>query len=60
MSGSIDINNSVFECIKHVDENGNEFWYAREFQKVLKYGKWDKFCNVINQAMIACQSSKNS
>ena len=28
--------NSVFENIKHIDEFGNEFWYARELSKVLK------------------------
>lgn len=22
--------NSIFENIKHIDENGNEFWEARE------------------------------
>ena len=26
---------SVFESIKHTDEDGGEFWYARELQKVL-------------------------
>ena len=25
----------VFEDIKHIDENGNEYWYARELQKIL-------------------------
>ncbi len=25
--------NSIFENIKHVDEYGNEYWYARNFQK---------------------------
>ena len=29
--------NSIFENIKHIDENGNEFWEARELQKVLEY-----------------------
>ena len=24
------INNNVFESIKHIYENGQEFWYARE------------------------------
>lgn len=27
----------VFESIKHINEYGQEFWYAREFQKVLEY-----------------------
>ena len=25
----------TFENIKHTDENGTEFWYARELQKVV-------------------------
>lgn len=27
----------VFEEIKHIDEYGNEYWYARELSKVLEY-----------------------
>ena len=29
--------NQPFEDIKHIDENGIEFWYARELQSVLNY-----------------------
>ena len=29
--------NSAFENIKHIDENGFEYWFARELQKVLEY-----------------------
>ena len=29
--------NQAFEDIKHIDENGIEFWYARELQSVLNY-----------------------
>jgi DNA-damage-inducible protein D len=29
--------NQTFEDIKHIDENGIEFWYARELQSVLNY-----------------------
>ena len=32
--------NDTFENIKHVDEYGNEFWFARELQKVLEYKDW--------------------
>jgi len=46
-----------FEQIKHVDENGNEFWYARELAPVLKYTKWENFSKVIDRAMLACQNS---
>ena len=27
--------NNTFENIKHIDDYGNEYWYARELQKVL-------------------------
>lgn len=27
----------MFEDIKHIDENGNEYWYARKLMKVLEY-----------------------
>ena len=27
-------NNKTFEDIKHINEDGNEFWYAREFHFV--------------------------
>lgn len=36
-------NESVFENIKHIDENGIEYWEARELQKVLEYKEWRKF-----------------
>ena len=54
---SLEITNSVFEDIKHIDENGNEFWYARELQKALFYKEWRKFSNVIGKAIKACESS---
>jgi len=51
-------NNKTFENIKHIDENGNEYWYARELQKVLDYAKWDKFTNVIDKAITALKGGK--
>jgi len=51
-------NEKTFEDIKHIDENGNEFWSARDLQKVLEYKSWDKFTNVIKRAIIACENSK--
>ena len=52
-----DENNNSFEEIRHVDENGNEFWYARELQEVLGYTKWGNFHKVIKKAMISCENS---
>ena len=53
----MDKNNKSFENIKHIDENGVEFWYARELQTVLNYKEWRKFEGVIEKAKIACENS---
>ena len=54
-----DINNAnkSFEDIKHIDENGIEYWNARELQNVLNYKEWRKFENVINKAKESCKNS---
>ena len=31
----------MFEDIKHIDENGVEYWNARELQILLTYKKWN-------------------
>ena len=51
------INETIFESIKHVDDDSNEYWYARELQKVLEYTQWRKFNGVIEKAMNTCKSS---
>ena len=50
-------NDSIFESIKHIDEDGNEYWEARELQKVLEYAQWRRFVDVINKAIITCLNS---
>ena len=50
-------NITTFEEIKHIDEFGMEFWYARELQKVLDYKEWRKFDGVIEKAKKACKNS---
>ena len=50
-------NNQTFEDIKHIDEDGIEYWYARELQIVLNYKEWRKFENVINKAKEACRNA---
>ena len=52
----IDYNKS-FEDIKHIDENGIEFWYARELMPVIQYSNWQNFEKIINKAKISCQNS---
>ena len=47
----------TFENIKHTDENGTEFWYARELQKALEYTEYGKFLPVIRKAIDACRKT---
>ncbi len=49
-----------FEDIKHIREDGSEFWSARELGPVLEYVQWRNFENVIKRAMIACENSGHS
>ena len=49
--------NNIFENIKHMDEYGNEYWYARELSKVLEYRDWRNFLKVLNKAKEACNNS---
>ncbi len=49
----------TFENIKHINEYGQEFWFARELQEVLQYSDWRNFQNAVFKAMEACQNSGN-
>ena len=57
MKNELSITKNSLEAIKHIDEYGNEFWYARELQTVLDYKEWRKFEGVIGKAEIACSIS---
>ena len=46
-----------FESIKHIAENGSEFWHARELAPVLEYTQWRNFAKVIDKAILACKNS---
>ena len=46
-----------FEAIKKVDENGVEYWNARDLMPVLGYEKWQNAEEVIGRAARACLNS---
>lgn len=48
---------TLFESIKHVDENGIEFWTSRGLYKILEYIEYRNFLPVIEKAKIACKNS---
>lgn len=50
---------ATFEGIRHADEDGNEFWLARELAPLLEYQDWRNFMQVMEKARIACQQSNH-
>ena len=50
----------LFEDIKHIDKNGNEFWYARELMPLLEYSKWENFNSVIQKSVLSYNNSNNN
>ncbi|MBQ8947788.1 MAG: hypothetical protein IJ058_13460 [Lachnospiraceae bacterium] len=49
---------ATFESIKHINEYGQEFWYARELQEALEYAEWRNFYKVICKAMESCENAE--
>jgi DNA-damage-inducible protein D len=48
---------SAFDSIRHLTDDGIEFWYARELQLLLGYAQWRRFNDVIEKARIACNNT---
>ena len=43
-------NTSPFDHIRHIDNNGQEYWEARELQGLLGYTEWRNFSKAIDKA----------
>lgn len=57
MKEIINYTEKVFEDIKHIDEEGNEYWKAKYLMSLLEYHKWENFYKVIKKSMISCEKS---
>jgi DNA-damage-inducible protein D len=51
---------TIFEQIKEVDENGNEYWTARKLSEILDYSDFRNFIAVIGKAKEACKNSEQN
>ena len=54
----LELRNSFEDCVN--EAKGVEFWFARDLQKLLDYGEWRNFINVVEKAKIACQNSEQN
>jgi DNA-damage-inducible protein D len=43
-----------FEGLVQQDDQGGEYWLARDLQELLGYAKWENFAKVIDRARTAC------
>ena len=48
---------SPFDGIRHTDEQGNEYWSARELSKLLGYTRFDKFAGTLAKTEEAMRNS---
>jgi DNA-damage-inducible protein D len=46
-----------FEELAKRDEQGVEYWLARDLQELLGYSKWENFSKVVDKAKISCRNS---
>ena len=47
----------TFEGIRRIDDDGKEFWTARDLYKVLEYNEYRNFLPAARKAWTACQES---
>lgn len=52
-------NSSPFDNIRHIDDQGQEYWIARELMPLLGYSRWNEFKSVIERATFACKNTGN-
>ena len=48
---------NTFGQIKHTGPEGQEYWLARDLQRILEYASWDKFRPVLFKAETACENA---
>lgn len=47
----------TFEQLRHIDDQGRDYWSGREFAQALGYESFDRFRPVLRKARISCKRS---
>lgn len=50
-------NQSPFDSIRRFDEQGNEYWLARELMPLLGYKQWERFVSTMERAISSCDNA---
>lgn len=48
----------ALDDLRHENDDGVEFWYARELMRLLGYAQWRNFEEAIRRAIDSCETSK--
>lgn len=48
---------NALENVKRMAPNGEDYWMGRDIQSILGYDTWESFYNVIQKAMMGCESA---
>lgn len=51
------LHHRTFESIKQFNDDGSEFWFARDLAPLLDYPQWRNFLPVLDKAREACRQS---
>ena len=55
--GAIERLIAAFEDAAHIDDEGVEFWLARDLARLLEYADYRNFLHIVEKAKIACKNS---
>jgi hypothetical protein len=47
---------SPFDDVRRVEDDGTEWWSARELMPLLGYERWENFLNAMRRAMTSCRN----
>ena len=52
------LHSNLDSFIQKSDEQGVEFWFARDLQNLLGYERWENFQTAVKRAIESCEASK--
>ena len=56
----IDKRKLTLDDLAHTNEDGVEFWYARDIMGLLGYAKWQRFEEAIKRAIVSAETAKTA
>ena len=48
----------LYDEYSQTDDDGIEFWYARDLMEPMGYSRWENFSGAIQRAALSCENAK--